>query len=253
MKRLLAVAVLSLLLSACAEMPCDVGQCPLPTASTQNFDDQVHDYLTRHPEVLMEMSQALARKRQEAMASQAKDAIAKHRAELFANPEDGSAGNPKGDVTIVLFFDAECPFCKKAAPDIGRLIATDRNLRVVYKEFPILGPMSVTAAKAALASSRQGKYGAFHDALMADRTAEHQLTEAHLFEIASSVGINLARLKSDMASESIAAHVTADIAFADKIGIRSTPSMIIGDKLIPGAMSYEQLTQAVAHARKSGS
>lgn len=222
--------------------------CP-PDAGSATRDAAVHDALMAHPEWLMEMSQALRQKQQTAQQEQAKKALADNRDAVYHNSADPVVGNPGGDVTVVEFFDVECPYCKIVAPEIARLYAADKGVRVVFKEYPILGPASVIAAKAALASIKQGRYEVFHNALMADKTQEHQLTEAHIFDLARSVHLNLTRLKHDMASPELDAQIAANKALAATIGVRGTPGLIIGDKLTPGAMPYPAMLRAVAEMR----
>lgn len=253
MRRFLVLLV-TVALTACAAAPQSetlagaTQQCPIDGEA--NLDTAIHDYLVhRHPEVLMEASQALRQRQQAAQAAAAKQALASNKDAIYHNTADPVVGNPAGDVTVVEFFDAECPYCKMVAPDLARLYGADKGVRVVFKEDPILGPMSVTAAKAALAARKQGKYEAFHNALMWDKTPEHQLTEPHIFEIAQSVHLDLAELKRDMASPEIDAQIAANIALAHKLGITGTPGLIIGDQLVPGAIRFEALKQAVAEAR----
>lgn len=255
----LAAAGISLALAACATptaTPAPTAeQCPLDGAtadhSSEHFDSMVHDYLIAHPEVLIEMSQALREKQQAAAQEKARQGIVQNRAALYSDPADPVAGNPSGTITVVEFFDAECPFCKRLAPDLQRLIAENKGVRLVYKEFPILGPGSVTAAKAALASIRQGKYEAFHNALMADATPEHQLTEAHIMEIAKSVGLDTVRLKADMASPEVAAKIYSNRALAQALGVTATPGLVIGDRMVAGALPYPALLQAIDEARNT--
>jgi protein-disulfide isomerase len=234
-------------LVGCGTLP--TGGCKPPAEIT---DDAIHDYLVvRHPEVLREMSQALRDRQQATQAAQAREALAANGNAVYRDAADPVVGNPDGDVTVVEFFDFECPFCKRLAPELKRLYAGDAGVRVVYKQFPILGPVSVAAAKAALASAKQGRYEAFHDALMADQTPEHQLTEQHLLEVASSVQLDIAKLQADMASSEIEAKIAATTALARQIGLSGTPGVIIGETLVPGAMSFEALKTAVAAAREN--
>ncbi len=243
-----------LLITACTTLPCGSDSCPIGSSdesynAAAPSDTAIHDYILAHGDVILQALQENQKRQQAARLAVAGKAIAENKAALFDDARDGVAGNPKGDVTVVEFFDNECPYCKKVAPDLEKLIAADKGVRVVYKEFPILGPMSVIAAKAALASQGQGKFVAFHRALMADKTAEHQLTETHLLEIAGAVGLDIARLRRDMAAPEIQAQLDATIALARKIGITGTPGLIVGDSLTPGALPYEALVQAVAAAR----
>ena len=212
-------------------------------------DAIIHDYLIRHPEVLIEMTQILDDRQRVADAEQAKKGIAENQAALFRDPRDPVLGNPKGDVTIVIFQDKECPYCKAIAPDIAKLYASDKGVRVVYKEFPILGTGSTIAAHAALAAMKQGKFEDFNARLFADKTPEHQLTEAHILEIAKASGIDLARLKADMAAPEIDSLIADNKRLADKIGINGTPGILVGDHLAPGAVPYEDLVSMVADQR----
>jgi len=181
-------------LASCAGLSSDTEpplQPPvLCSTDTTTRDAMIHDALLSHPEWLMEMSQAMRQRQQAAQQQTAKQAIAQNHDTLFADPADPVAGNPAGAVTVVLFFDASCPYCKQVSPDIDRLMQENPDVRVIFKEFPILGPASQLAATAGLASLKQGKYDAFHRALMADKTPEHQLAEPHLMEIAKSVGLD---------------------------------------------------------------
>jgi len=244
-------------LASCAGLSSDTEpplQPPvLCSTDTTTRDAMIHDALLSHPEWLMEMSQAMRQRQQAAQQQTAKQAIAQNHDTLFADPADPVAGNPAGAVTVVLFFDASCPYCKQVSPDIDRLMQENPDVRVIFKEFPILGPASQLAATAGLASLKQGKYDAFHRALMADKTPEHQLAEPHLMEIAKSVGLDGVRLKKDMSSPEIAQKLAANIELGHRLGITGTPGLIIGDRLTPGAMPYAAMVEAVATARASQS
>jgi protein-disulfide isomerase len=223
---------------------------PAVPVDDAGFGKRVHDYLLANPEVVAEANQALQAKQQAAQREQTRQALAKNRDGLFADGTDPMVGNPSGDITVVEFFDNECPYCKKLAPDLAKLAAADPGVRVVYKEFPILGPGSTTAAKAALAAARQGKYAAFHDALMADHTPEHQLALPRILEIANALDIDTTRLQADMEAPEIGAKIAANIALARALGITGTPGLIIGDKVMPGAVPYQVMADAVAQVRK---
>ena len=132
----------------------------------QAIEAIVRDYLKDHPEVLIDAIQAAEDKLKSDAKDKAVEALAAHRKEVFDDPGSPVAGNPKGDVTLVEFFDYRCPYCKQVEPALERLIGEDRQLRFVYKEFPVLGPDSETAARVALAARKQGKYEAFHRAMM---------------------------------------------------------------------------------------
>jgi len=167
--------------------------------------------------------------------------------EVFDNPATPVGGNPKGNVTIVEFFDYRCPYCKQVLPALQTLLQEDHELRFVYKEFPVLGPASVTAAHAALAAQRQGKYEAFHTAMMA---AKGQINEDTIYKVAGSVGLDVDRLKQDMAAPEIEQELKANLALAEALNIRGTPGFIIGKKIVPGALDLDALKDMIAEARK---
>ena len=225
-----------------------------PSNPTQLSDaDMVHKALQDHPEWVMEAYSLFQRKQQEAQAARAKEQIVARHDDLFAKAGDPVVGAADADVTVVEFFDYECPYCKRIAPSLKQLTDTDKKVRVVYKEFPILGPISVIAAKAALAAQVQDKYEAFHNAMIGDQTAEHQLTEDHIIEIATAQGLDLAKLKADMGSPDIDAKINANRQLAQAVGISGTPGVIIGTDLAPGALPYEELVRRVAEVRRHSS
>ncbi len=171
------------------------------------------------------------------------------RDELLSDSASPVGGNPDGDVTVVEFFDYQCPYCKRIFPSIQALLAEDRNLRYVFKEFPILGKESIFAARAALAAQRQGKYLEFHAALM---PAKGKLTETRVMRLAESVGLDVDRLRRDMADGTIDAMIRRNLDLADGLGIFSTPVFIIGDTQVPGAVEVDTLKTLIARARQRG-
>jgi protein-disulfide isomerase len=209
-----------------------------------DLDGLVHDYLLAHPEVIAEAQKALLTRR-------IKDVLRENKAALLSEPGDSEIGNPQGDVTIVEFFDDECPFCKLLNPALDQLLASDRNIRLVLKEFPVLGPMSEVAARYALAAKKQGRYAAFHAALMADKTPEHKLTEAHIIEIAGAQGLDTGRLTQDSQSPDVLALINRNRALGRTIGFTGTPGLVIGDTVQSGALPFDALAKAVAQVRAS--
>jgi protein-disulfide isomerase len=207
----------------------------------------IHDYLLQHPDVLIEALRAAEEKAKSEAGDKAKQALAARRNEIFDDPETPVGGNPNGDVTLVEFFDYRCPYCKQVQPRLQELLAADRELRIAYKEFPILGAASVAAARAALAAQRQGKYEAFHDAMMA---AKGEMTEDTVYRVAGSVALDVDRLKRDMAAPQIEAVLKAIQALADALDIRGTPGFVVGDQIVPGAIELSSLKELVAEARK---
>jgi protein-disulfide isomerase len=171
-----------------------------------------------------------------------------HRSEIFDDPATPVGGNPKGDVTIVEFFDYLCPYCKRVQPELQALLDQDRKLRFIYKEMPVLGPASVVAARAALAAQRQGKYEAFHAAMMGTKG---QITEDTVDKIAESVGLDVDWLRQDMAAPEIVRALRANLALANALNIHGTPGFIIGNRIVMGAIDLDALKNMIAAARKS--
>lgn len=248
-RMLVPVALVAGLVSIAPVQAADAGKAtkPMPAEQRKAIESVVHDYLINHPSVLREAIEAM-QKREEAQAvEQAAQKLKQHSAELFNDPTAPVGGNPKGDVTVVEFFDYQCGFCKRVAPAVEALIEQDRNVRVVYKQFAILGPQSSVAARAALASARQGKYEAYHRALMAAESVDDE----SLKRLAEQVGLDYAQLQKDMEDSALNTMLEANFQLATGLGITGTPTFVIGDRVIPGAASTEQLADAVNQARKA--
>lgn len=211
------------------------------------IEDIVKDYLVnKHPEVALQALQASQRKDQMMAETKSKEAISSSKDKIYNDPTSPVAGNPKGDVTVIEFYDYQCGYCKMASPAVEKLLKEDKNVKVVYKEFPILGPASLTASKAALASVRQGKFPKFHDALM---DKEERLTDDVIYKIAKDVGLNVDKLKKDMDDEAIMKIIQDNLALGRDIGVRGTPMFIVNDQIYPGALQPDQLKKAVEDAR----
>jgi len=213
----------------------------------QAIEKIVHDYLLRNPQVILDAVEQLEQKRNDEAQAAVKTAMAEHRDEVLHDPTSPVAGNPNGDVTIVEFFDYRCPYCKQVEPSLAQLRKEDQKLRFVYKEFPILGPESVIASRAALAARKQNKYQQLHDALMA---ARGHLDEATVMTIAGDAGLDVQRLKKDMNSPEIESVISKNMALAHILNINGTPGFIVGDQLVPGAVELADLKKLVAEARK---
>ena len=207
----------------------------------------VHDYLLKHPEVLLDAIQAADDKMKKDAKDKAAKALIERHHDIFDDPASPTGGNPHGDVTMVEFFDYRCPYCKQVEPALEKVIAADRKLRFVYKEFPVLGPASITAARAALAARKAGKYEAFHSAMMA---ARGQITDQTVYDVAGKVGLDVAQLKKDMGAPEVDKELKANLDLAEALDIRGTPAFIVGDQIIPGAVDLDTLKQLVADARK---
>jgi len=208
----------------------------------------VHDYLVEHPEAVYDAIKALQAKDQAQRAETAKKVIAEQGDALKHDPASFVAGNPNGDVTMIEFFDYNCGYCRGVAPTVQSLLSDDKKLRVVIKEWPIKGNDSIAAARVSVAAARQPNFLTFHFALLA---SEGHVGEAEALAVARKSGLDMEKLKADMAAVKPDDIIKQNEALAGKIGIDGTPAFIVGDKLIPGAASAEEFKSAIASTRKA--
>jgi protein-disulfide isomerase len=209
----------------------------------------IKEYLLSHPELLKDMSQRLEEKEKAVEEEQRKGSLASSADKIFRNKDDHVAGNPKGNVTMVEFFDYNCGWCKKGFPEVASLVESDKELRLVLKEFPIFGEDSEYAARAALASERQGKYWKFHAALF---THGEKITKPSVDEIATAQGLDMAKLKKDMDDPAIMATILQNRELAQLLAINGTPAFVIDDKIVPGYLPGTELAAAIAEIRARG-
>jgi protein-disulfide isomerase len=209
----------------------------------------VRDYLIANPEVIEEALQALQAKREVAEKNRAQAALSEHGDALRGHPMTPVSGNATGDVTVVEFFDYQCGYCKRSLASIVDLLNSDKNVRVVWKELPILGPTSRFAARAAMAAKKQYKYFDFHVGLMSTRG---RLSEGKVMSIAADVGLNVDRLRKDMKDPKIEAYLDETLQLANSLGIRGTPAFVIGNTLVPGAIDESAMKRIIAETRADG-
>ncbi|MBP0444159.1 DsbA family protein [Roseomonas sp. SSH11] len=209
----------------------------------------LREALRTDPSILRDAIGAMQEAQRNAQETARREALAASRDALFNDARDPIKGNPRGDVTIVEFFDARCGYCKALHPSMQALLQRDRNIRVVMKDLPILGPNSVLASRALLAAQKQGKYEPLYDALLRLRTDP---TEQVIQAEAQRAGIDWARLRRDMDDPAIQARLQANIALAERLQIEGTPALVIGDTLVPGAVELPELERLVAQARRRG-
>ena len=222
------------------------------------FDDKqkeeigqiVRDYLLAHPETLVEVQRALEKKQVEERAAQAKAAVQDNHDAIFNAPHDLAIGNPEGKITVVEFFDYNCGYCKRAVSDMDAIVKSNPDVRFVLKEFPILGQDSVDAHKVSSAVKLLApeKYGEFHRALMAGEHAD----EARAIEVAKSLGLTEEHIRAKMAEAPNDESVRDAYQLATKLGITGTPSYIIGNEAVFGAVGEAELAQKISNVEQCG-
>lgn len=214
------------------------------------FGEQVRAYLLEHPEVLVEALEILEQRRNETAAQADKELIAENADSLFDDGFSWVAGNPDGDVTLVEFLDYRCGYCKKAAPEVEALLERDPNIRLVIKEFPILGPESVIAGRLALAALEldRDRFGSFHNELMEYRG---ELTEDAAYQLAEKAGYDIETLGELATSFEIDDQLQENYQLAQALGLQGTPAFIVGDHIIRGYVPAETLEAVVQEAREA--
>ena len=235
-RALLAIAVAGV---AGLALGAGVARAADDPADKARIEAVVRDYILAHPEIIPEAMERLRGRETAKLLTTDRKGI--------ETPFAGAwAGNPNGDVTLVMFTDYNCVYCRASAPDIDKLLAEDPRLKVVWREIPVLGPQSEVAAKVALAAAKQGHYLPFHRAVFADGRPE----ASHLLAAGKAVGLDAGRIAADSKGADIAKEIDANIAIASRIGVSGTPAFVIGDKLLSGAVGHDALAKAVAEARK---
>ena len=215
----------------------------------QELHKIIREYLIENPTVLREAFEALERQQQEQQQALSRESIKQNAATLFRSERGFVVGNPEGNVTVVEFFDYNCGYCKRSLNDVMTLVETDPELKLVLKEFPILGPGSLYAARAAIAAKKQNKYWELHLALMQSRGA---VDEAQVLKIATETGLDIEQLKKDMEDPEVNATINESMELANTVGINGTPAFVIDDTLIPGALGIEGLRAQIAEVRDNG-
>ncbi|MBT4880569.1 MAG: DsbA family protein [Alphaproteobacteria bacterium] len=219
------------------------------TTSDAHVKELALQAIQENPKAIGESLQKLLTLQEDEAQEKATEALTGLQDDLTGDSTDPVIGNPNGDVTVVEFFDYRCGYCKRMTPVLFEVVKADRNVRVVLKDFPILGPNSELAAKAALAAKEQGKYKEMHNALMESKT---NLDKTGILAIATTIkGLNVNKLKKDMDSAAIESKLKKNVELALSLNITGTPGFIVGDKVAPGAMSKEQLLELIDTTRKT--
>jgi protein-disulfide isomerase len=242
-----AIAVL-LLLSTVPFAACAQQQQAAKPMTKAEIEEIVKQYIMAHPEVVVDSVRQMQAREQAKQKEQSRQALTSKKQELFADPgSQSSKPDEPGQITMVEFFDYRCGYCKKVFPTLQKLQADNAKIRIIYKEFPILGPDSTNASRAALAAAKQGAYVKFHDALMGGSAGP---SAERIQQVAKDLGLDTEKLKKDMQSPDIEAAITRNHQLAESIGIEATPTFVIGGELIPGALDEAGFKQYIEKAAK---
>ena len=229
----------------------EVVDGPAAALNEKAIVDVVRNYLTENPEILVEMTTELEERQQVKQAELQKEVIGDNAEAIFRSPLAYVAGNPDGDVTVVEFFDYNCGYCRRALPELVKLIENDDKVRVVFKELPIFGEESEGAAQVALAAGKQGKYFEMHQKLF---STPGKADKDKALRVASELGLDIPQLEKDMDDPSVEQGLEENKELAQKLGLQGTPLYLIGDLTLPGAPDdlYDQLVERVTEIREKG-
>lgn len=230
---------------AATEAPMSVSSVDAAT-----LHPMIESYLMSNPRILERLSSALRAEVEAEETEKTRVALASMQAEIYDDPNHVVLGNPNGDVTLVELFDYNCGYCRQAVPDMAKLLDDDPNLRIILKEFPILSQESVDAARVAIAANNAGvDYWAFHEALF---TSRGKVTAEAALKVASELGLSPVSVDLDAQGEEITAILQRSFSIAQTLDISGTPSYIIGNEVIPGAVGIAALKQRIANMRECG-
>jgi protein-disulfide isomerase len=242
MQKTIPIILISTLLSCAA----------LPALAQELTEDRVKELvletIRENPQILLEAMSILEAQKQQAQSAAIAAVLEAEREVLERDPNAPALGSPDGDVTVVEFFDYNCPYCRRSTPELTGLLEEDENLRLVMREWPILGEGSVFAARAALAAREQDMYQEMHEALMA---LQQPADEMSVLRLAEALGLDVDRLKADMESSEIEEHLATSMRLAQALGVTGTPAFVIGDELIAGYVEQDVLEAAVEQAREA--
>ncbi len=217
----------------------------LTASDEKRIKELAIEAILERPEIIEEAIARLRELQEQRQQQAVVETIEQRRKDFLEDPNAPVLGNPDGDVTVVEFFDYNCPYCKRAAEPVKKLVEADGNVRLVYREWPILGEGSLFAARAALAARNQGKYEEMHVGLMSGRRVD----EAYTIKLAEKIGLDVKRLRKDMQAPEIKQHIELSMELAAGLGINGTPSFLVGNQLAPGLVPYEELVRMVENAR----
>lgn len=238
MAAVLVAAAAGLLLAAQSAAPAPAGSDQFTRAQRQAIDAMVREYILKNPEIIPEAINRLQEREVEKL-------LDSNRAEIEAPFGSAWAGNPDGDVVMVEFFDYACPYCRASKADVDRLLKEDKGLKVVYRDFPVLGPASDEAAMASLSAARQGRYKPFHDAMFAAGRPSHEKVISAVRE----ARLNEVQTARDLTASSLKAEVNKNLDLGRALGLTGTPAYVVGNRILSGAVGYDEMKKAIAEAR----
>jgi protein-disulfide isomerase len=246
MRRLIRVSLLLLAATSLPALPCGAAEQFTP-AQRAEIIAIVRQALKQDPSILRDAVAALQAEDSAHAAAESQAALAAHR-DMLVTPADPIAGNPHGDVTIVEFFDTRCPYCRSMEPAMMKLLTEDHQVKLVYKDLPILGPASVLGSKALLAAERQGAYDKLREVVM---QMPSDTTLPMIQAAAEKLGLDWPRLQHDMQSPAIQQQIDANLKLAQALNIEGTPALVIGNQIVPGALDLADLQKEVSAVRQT--
>jgi protein-disulfide isomerase len=239
----LAWALAGILLAGVAGAALAAGTAAAPASDKAAIEKIVRDYILAHPEIIPEAMNRL-------QTREVTRLLDSNRKEIETPFAGAVAGNPKGDVSVVVFFDYACPYCKQGHADVQKLVAADPQVRVVYRDFPVLSPASEEAAMASLSAAQQGQYQRFHNAMFeSPGKVSHERTVA----MVRTAGLNEMQTAKDLDAPALKAEIKKNLELGRALGLTGTPSYVVGNQILSGAVGLEKLKEAVAEARKPAS
>ncbi len=249
----LTLTVAVVLLVGSSQVNAQTADSAKPAAATKTITDEqretietvVREYLFKNPSIIREVNEALQLKEEKEKQLRSAARLKELKSDIYSDIDSPSVGNPKGDVTVVVFFDYNCGYCKSTVPELQNLVKQDPSVRLIYKEYPILGAQSLIAARAALAANRQGKYAEFHHALMTAQEVNINVIKA----ISTRLKLDYLKLRKDMDDSQVTESLQRNLRLATFLEIKGTPGYIVGERLIPGAIDPVALAQLVSDER----
>ena len=250
---LLKICQAAALLGALTHAPAAMAQSAVfNEQQKQAIGEIVKDYLIKNPEVLTEVIAELEKRQAEAQQASQASAVKETQQSLLNASHSYVVGNPSGDITLVEFFDYNCGYCKKALADVQTLMKSDPKLRVVLKDFPVLGPDSVEASRVALAVKNQLQGQKLLDYHVKVMDSRGRVNAERAIAVAREMGVDVARLQKDMEGAEVRNALQENMALGDKLSLTGTPAFVIGETVIPGAVGIDPLKQVIANVRQCG-